>query len=220
RRRRESGNLDAHCSVLGEVTMPEHPDRDYRVIPPKPQTEVDDELRFHIERRIQHYIATGMPTDDARRAAYERFGDVNDVRHECEQILVEERRAESRRHWFEDLNQDLRFAVRSAVRAPQFSLLAIATLALGVGANAAVFGVVKSVLLNPLPYRDAGQLVRIYSPFKNGTEPRGSLSAGTISDLRERQHSFASTAAFLQPARDVVYSGETPRVVKAMWVEP
>jgi len=199
--------------------MGEHRDRDYRVIPPKPRAEVDDELHFHLERRIQQNIANGMSPDEARRAAYERFGDVNDVRDECEQILVEERRAETRRNWFEDLSQDLRFAVRSAVRAPLFSLLAIATLALGVGANAAVFGVVKSVLLNPLPYPNAGRLIRIYTPFRNGNEPHGSLSAGTVSDVRERQHSFSSLGAFRGP-RDVVYSGEVPQVLKATWAEP
>jgi predicted permease len=189
-------------------------------VTPPPQTEVDSELAFHLEQRIQKYIASGMTPEEARRTALERFGDVDGVRRECEQLLTEDRRAEARRNWWDDLTQDIRFAIRSAARAPLFSLLAVATLALGIGANAAVFGVVKSVLLNSLPYRDAGRLMRIYAPVHDGTQPRGSLSAGTVSDIRERQHSFASFGAFMQ-SRDVTYMGEDgPHVMKAMWAEP
>ena len=70
---------------------------------------------------------------------------------------------------------DLRFGIRSAVRTPLFSLLAIITLALGIGANAAVFGVVKSVLLNALPFGDADRLVRVYSRMEDGSMERSSM---------------------------------------------
>lgn len=187
---------------------------------PRPTVEVNDELAFHLEQRIQKYIARGMTPEEARRAALTRFGDVDGVRRECEQMLTEDRRAQARRNWWDDLTQDLRFAVRSALRAPLFSLLAVVTLALGIGANAAVFGVVKSVLLNPLPYRDAGRLMRIYAPFRDGSMPHGALSAGTISDIRERQHSFSSLGALLQSS-GVTYVGQDgPHVMQAMWAEP
>src|SRR5262249_17565927 len=158
-------------------------------------------------------MAKGMSEEAARRAAVERFGDVDTVRDECTQMLAEDRRAETRRDWWDDLRQDVRFALRSAVRAPLFSALAVVTLALGIGANAAVFGTVKSVLLDALPYRNADRLVRIYSPFGTGDRARGSLSAGTVSDIRERQHSFESLAAFLS-ARDGIYTGDQPQIVK------
>src|SRR4051812_37909133 len=188
-------------------------DRDQRgrhapFVTPKPKREVNDELQFHLEQRIQSYIASGMAPDAARRKALERFGDVDGVREECAQLLTEDRKAEARRDWFDDLRQDLRFAVRSAVKAPVFSLLAIVTLALGIGANAAVFGVVKSVLLDALPYADASRLVRIFAPMRTGGIKRVSLSAGTISDIRERQHAFTSFGAFQGP-RDVVYTNGT-----------
>ena len=189
-------------------------------VPQKPQKEVDDELGFHLERRIQDNISRGMSPEAARRAALERFGDVDGVRQECAQLLAADRKAEARRDWLDDLRQDVRFAARAAFRAPVFSLLAIVTLALGIGANAAVFGVVKSVLLNALPYSDSGRLLRIYSPFNDGTFERGSLSAGTVSDIRERQRSFSSFGAFLPP-RDVVYTADdAPQVMKAVWAEP
>ena len=112
-------------------------------------------------------MARGMDPAAARAAALERFGDVDGVRGECTELLAADRRAEARRDWLDDLRQDLRFGVRSALRAPLFSLLAVVTLALGIGANAAVFGVVKSVLLDALPYADADRLVRVYASFEN-----------------------------------------------------
>src|SRR5437764_995590 len=168
----------------------QHHDRDYRFVAPKPEAEVEDELRFHVEERMRAYIAGGMTPDEARRATLDRFGDIEAVRDVCARMLSEDRKAEARRDWLDDLRQDLRFAVRSAVRAPVFSLLAIVTLALGIGANAAMFGVVKSVLLDALPYADASRLVRIFAPMRTGGIKRVALSAGTISDIRERQHSF------------------------------
>src|ERR1044071_7240561 len=143
-------------------------DRNFRFVAPKPQVEVDDELRFHLEERIQAYIANGMSPEDARRAAIERFGNVAGVRDECAQLLSEERKAEARRDWLDDFRQDVRFAGRAAVRAPLFSLLAVVTLALGIGANAAVFGVVKSVLLDALPYAQSGELMRLFCPARDG----------------------------------------------------
>src|ERR1041385_3479822 len=139
--------------------------RDFRIVPQKPQAEVDDELRFHIEERINAYIASGLSPREARDKTLERFGDVAGVRAVCATLLAEDRRAEARRDWLGDLRQDLRFAVRSAGRAPGFTLAAVATLALGIGANAAVFGVVKSVLLARLPYADASRLIRISCPY-------------------------------------------------------
>jgi len=189
-------------------------------VPGKPEKEVDSELRFHLETRIQANIAAGMSPEQARQAAMERFGDVAGVREECARLLAEERKTDARREWFEDLKQDLVFAARAALRAPVFTALAVVTLALGIGANAAVFGVVKSVLLNSLPYVDADRLMRVRSPIKALGDERGSLSAGTISDLRERQKSFTSFGAWLSE-RDMIHdTGDQPQIVKARWVEP
>jgi putative ABC transport system permease protein len=189
-------------------------------IPGKPDAEVESELRFHLDERIQANIAAGMSPDDARKAAVERFGDVKGVREECARLLTEERRTRRRRDWFDDLRQDLRFALRATTGAPMFSILAVLTLALGIGANAAMFGVVKSVLLNSMPYADADRLTRIYTPIKSLGERIGAISAGSISDLRERQKSFSSFGAWL-PSRESIYNpGDNPQIVKVRWVEP
>ncbi|HEX6942515.1 MAG TPA: ABC transporter permease, partial [Gemmatimonadaceae bacterium] len=189
-------------------------------VPGQPRAEVDSELRFHLEERIQANIAAGMSLEEARLAAVERFGNVASVRDECARLLAAERKTRSRRDWFDDLRQDLRFATRAALGAPLFTLLAVLTLALGIGANAAMFGVVKSVLLNALPYSDAGRLTRVYTPIRALGEREGAISAGTISDLRERQKSFSSLGAWL-PTRESIYNpGDNPQIVKVRWVEP
>jgi putative ABC transport system permease protein len=186
-----------------------------------PQTEVDDELTYHVERRINDYIAQGMAPDAARAKALERFGDLGRVRTECAQLLKADRRAAGRRDWLGDLRQDLRYGARALLKSPLFTVLAIVTLALGIGANAAVFGVVKSVLLDALPYADADRLVRIYGRLLDGTQERGPLSAGTITDIRERQRSFQSLGAFMSLTNDAVHGGDDgPRATSVSWIEP
>ena len=101
-------------------------------------------------------------------------------------MLEDDRRTARRHDWLEDLRQDLRFGIRAAARAPLFSLLAIATLALGIGANAAVFGVVKSVLLDALPYADADRLVRIYARWTSAPTEAQSVSPGVATDFATR----------------------------------
>src|SRR5690348_208325 len=90
--------------------------RDVEFVKAKPEVEVDDELQFHLEERVAKNIANGMSPEDARRAALARFGDVVGVRDECAQLLAQDRKAEARRDWLDDLRQDLRFALRSATR--------------------------------------------------------------------------------------------------------
>jgi predicted permease len=133
-----------------------------------------------------------------------------------------ERAARQRRaEWLGDLGRDLRYGARALRRSPLFALLASATLALGIGANAAVFGVVKSVLLDALPYRDADRVARVYGRWLDGSNDRGPVSAGTVEDARARQRTFERLAAFQSQAREAVFAGDAaPRVVRVAWVEP
>ncbi len=180
----------------------------------EPRAEVNDELAFHLEERIREYTARGMTPDAARAAALQRFGDVDGVRSECAALLEADRRAEDRRDWLADLRQDVGFAVRSFRRAPLFTFLAIATLALGIGANAAVFGVVKSVLLDALPYRDADQLVRVYSRFEKSGMERSSVSPGAATDLAGRLRTMRGVAGFAFGTSSTTYQSRGgPRVL-------
>ena len=183
--------------------------------------DVEAEIAFHVNERTQDLIARGMDPEAARTIALREFGNVPETRAELEIIGRRRVRQTQRSDWWSDLRGDLRYGVRCLLHAPLFSLLAIVTLALGVGANAAVFGVLKSALLDALPYADADRLVRVYGRWLDGSQERGPLSAGTIRDVAQRQRSFESLAAFVERTSDGVYGAPAgSQVVKIAWVEP
>ncbi len=172
---------------------------------------LDEEMRFHLDMLTERLVRDGLPPDEARRRALVAFGG--------RERFKEEARDEARSRPLEELAQDLRYAVRSAVRAPLFTLLAIVTLALGIGANAAVFGVVKSVLLDALPYADAGRLVRVYAQFNRSATERSSVSPGTAVDF-ERLRSFADVTAFNFTTFENTYADAAgPRVLSGALVD-
>jgi hypothetical protein len=161
-----------------------------------------------------------MDPEPARAAAIARLGDLTTVRQECTQMLEDDRRTARRRDWFDDLRQDFRFGIRGALRAPLFSLLAIVTLALGIGANAAVFGVVKSVLLDALPYTDANRLVRIHARWSSAPAEAQSVSPGVARDFATRLRSFSSVGSFNFTTFDVAYLDQAgPRVLTGALVD-
>lgn len=183
--------------------------------------EVEEEIAFHVDARTQELMARGMALAEARTLALKEFGDVREARFELEKIGHRRARQLQRSDWWGDLRQDVRYGARSLVHAPLFSLLAIVTLALGIGANAAVFGVLKSVLLDALPYADADRLVRVYGRFLDGSMERGPLSAGTVDVIGSRQGSFERLTAFQGGTSDAVYGGDDgPRTAKIAWVDP
>jgi hypothetical protein len=188
---------------------------------PRIEADVEDEVAFHLEMRVAELVARGSTPEAARAEAHRRFGD---TRHWSMAMTAEDRERaalEQRAEWLDDLRQDLRFGVRSLLRAPLFTLLAVITLALGIGANAAVFGVVKSVLLDALPYADADRIMRAYGRRADGSQDRGPVSAGTITEVAARQRSFGQLAAFEGRPREAVYSGDNnPFVTLVAWVEP
>jgi predicted permease len=120
------------------------------------ERELDDELRFHVEREAEKYVRVGVPPDDAMRRARLRFGGV--------EYTKEQSRDARGTVWLEALIQDLRYATRSLRQHRAFSLTVILTLALGIGANTAIFALIDALLLRTLPVPHADQLVTIGDP--------------------------------------------------------
>ena len=127
----------------------------------KRPVDLDEELQFHLDQSTQTNIAAGMSPEEARRQAGIAFGGVERTREQCH----EQRPG----RLLEAVLQDVRYALRWLGRNPIFTIAVITTLALGIGATTAVFSVVDSLLLRPLPYPNSERIVRIWNTFS----PRG-----------------------------------------------
>ena len=137
---------------------------------PRAEADVDDELAFHIEMRAREYMERGLPEADARSAATRRLGDLTAARRECIAITSRRERRMTRAQLIDAFVHDLRFAWRTLGRQKGWTIVAGITLALGIGANTAVFSVVNRLLLHPLPYPDANRIAIIYQEPTEGNE--------------------------------------------------
>ena len=120
---------------------------------PQVDQDLDEEIRDHLERRTADYVAQGLTPEEARYAARREFGGTEQIKEEC--------RDTRKVNWIYDLAQDADYTLRQLRKNPGFAAMAILTLALGIGANTAMFTVIYSVLLRPLPFRNEDRLVSI-----------------------------------------------------------
>ena len=174
---------------------------------------LDDELKFHLERQIAENVAAGMSAEEARYAALRLFGNPALVREE----------ARSMWSWgaLESAWREMRYAVRTLARAPGFALMAMGVMALGIGANVALFTVVRSVLLKPLPYKDSEQLVTLYEADSQhkGAHRNLPVDFGSFSVWQAATRDRAEMAA-VSPWQDYSVSaqgGRLPEKIKAAW---
>jgi putative ABC transport system permease protein len=131
--------------------------------------EVDEEIRLHLEMRVQELRAEGLPLDEARREALRRFGDLEGARRYCRRQDEQKEADVQRGLMLQDLMQDIRVSLRTLLRVPVLTSTVLLTVGLGIGATTVIFGAINAALLRPLPYADPDRLVWIYTdapPFQ------------------------------------------------------
>jgi putative ABC transport system permease protein len=152
------------------------------------EAELNEEVQYHVDRLIDQGLAAGLAPEDARRAAIRAMGAIEKSKEECRDMrsgnLVSEFLA------------DLRYAGRAFRRSPGFAALAIGIMALGIGANTAVFSVVHGVLLRPLPYRDADRIVTLHTTFLTTGTNQSLVAIANYRDWRDQSSSFEAMASY------------------------
>ena len=145
---------------------------------------MDAELRYHFERLVRESIAAGIDPAEARRRAQLEFGGIEQIKEECRDV---------RGRWLEDLGKDLRYAVRTMRRSPGFLAVSVLSLALGIGANTAIFSLINAVMLRPLPVREPDRLVQI-ARLRPNHKP-GQISYPLFEYFRDNLKSISISAA-------------------------
>ena len=173
--------------------------------------DLDEELRFHVEERARDLTARGLDRDAADAQAVRELGAPLRHREASRDIML--------MPWLESVFQDLRYGVRTLRKSPGFTAVAAITLALGVGANTAIFSVVNAVMLRPLPYKDADRLVRLWESNHRIGRARSSVSAPNFLDWRTQVHAFASLAAISNAGGSfATMSGDDAEIVRGATV--
>jgi predicted permease len=168
-------------------------------------TDLEHEVQSHLEMLKEENLRAGMPQDEAQRSAHIELAGIQQVKEQ-----VREQRLGN---WLQSIFADCRYALRQLRKSPAFTVIAVLTLALGIGANTAIFSVVQNVLLRSLPYRDPGRLVEIWNNYFPQW-PQIGLSSSDFNEWRAQAKSVRDMAAYRFVSTDLNLTGhgETERV--------
>ena len=177
------------------------------------ERELDDELKFHLERQKDKYVASGMAATDAARRVRIEFGTTDSIKDQC------------RDAWgtraVDEMIRNVRYAGRTLAKRPGFSTVAVLTLGLGIGANGAVFSALNAVVLRPLPFPEAHQLLSIEQYDPSAARPfwRTFVAPVRLEDWQRMTGAFQGiTGYFLDDLTET--SGEFPERISQAWVAP
>lgn len=182
------------------------------------EAELHAELSFHLEQQIEEYVAAGMAPAEARHAALRSLGPLSRIEEECRDMR--------RTRWLETLLQDLGYGVRALRLSPAFTLVAALSLALGIGANTAIFSLMDALLLRSLPVREPERLVTLGNPARTGGHAEGSVRSDLFSlpmyrELRDKNQVFSDVFASGRTGLLIVggdRSATTPETVQGRFV--
>ncbi len=180
--------------------------------------EVDEEIAFHLEMRARELVDSGMDPAEARRVARARIGNLDQLRHTLFDLGRKRDRAMYFSQWIDELRYDVVFALRQMRAAPAFTFVAALTLALGIGANSAIFALVDATLLRPLPFRDPDGVVVLIERTQSGA--RSGVSPLNLSDWDAGSPSMAATAGYANGMGGMVMRGVdgSAETVLRQWV--
>jgi putative ABC transport system permease protein len=187
------------------------PGRRLRDIFRNARAEASDEIDFHLEMREREFRERGMSAPEARVAARRRFGDVEIITNEVRAIDDWSARQQRRTGMWTDLGQDIVYALRALRKAPGFTAVAVVTLALGIGANTAIFSLINAVLLRPLPFPNPDGLVFMWNA-RAGSGDLEPIGPGRMMDFRSQMTSFAGFAGISHLSFTLSGSGEPEQI--------
>ena len=172
--------------------------------------ELDDEIRFHFEEQVAKYLAAGVPRDEATRRARLEFGGLDQVKEEC-------RDARGVR-FLEALAQDIRYGFRLLRKSPGFTIVAVLTLALGIGANTAIFSILESQLWRPLPFPDSEHIYAVNTRPPDNPTRWFDVTGPEFLEWREQARAFDHMAGFDYPVGRNFNTGSVTNRATAMSV--
>jgi putative ABC transport system permease protein len=155
--------------------------------------EVDEELALHVELRTRELVERGLDPKTARDIVLSRIGDLGHLKRTCVDLGRKREREMRLTQWLEERTSDVKFAFRQLKGSPAFTAIAAMTLALGIGANSAMFALADATLIRPLPYPQPDRLVMVWT--RHPSVPRGGVSPTDLRDWDEQSRTFEALAA-------------------------
>jgi putative ABC transport system permease protein len=153
------------------------------------EQELEEELQYHLDRQIEQGLEAGQSPEEARYSARRALGAIAQSKERCRDVRG--------LNWLEDFTQDLRYAARAQGKNPGFTSIVVLVLALGIGANAAMFSVAYGILLRPLPFADADRLALVDMNYGGREDVFGTISVRDYVQWKEANPAFGDPALFV-----------------------